>query len=49
MSRGMIVFWAVFIGALAWDYSVTGHPRVEPAPLALGSGEMSTGGHCSGK
>lgn len=49
MTRGVILFWAIAIGLLVWDYAATGHPRVEPAPFALGSGQISTGGHCSGK
>lgn len=49
MTRGVIIFWAAMIGLLAWDYAANGEPRVEPAPLALGSGQISVGGHCSGK
>ncbi len=49
MTRGVIIFWAVFLLLIGMDYSKTHYPRPEPAPLALGSGEASTGGHCSGK
>lgn len=49
MTRGVIIFWTFAIGLLVWDYAATGHPRVEPAPFALGSGEVSSGGHCSGR
>jgi len=48
MTRGVILFWALFLGMLAADYAATGHPRVEPPPFALGSGQISIGGHCSG-
>lgn len=49
MTRGAILFWLIFVGLLTLDYSVNGHPRVEPPPFALGSGEASSGGHCSGR
>jgi len=49
MTRGVIIFWCLFVGAISADYFAWGHPRVEPPPFALGSGEASTGGHCSGK
>lgn len=49
MTRGVAIFWAIFVGIIALDYSKTGHPRVEPAPFAMGSGQIPSGGHCSGK
>ncbi len=49
MTRGVILFWCLFLGLISVDYRLLGHPRIEPAPFALGSGEASTGGHCSGK
>jgi hypothetical protein len=49
MTRGVILFWTIFVGLLALDYADTGHPRVEPPAFALGSGEASSGGHCSGR
>jgi hypothetical protein len=49
MTRGVIVFWLVFVGLIAWDFSAREYPRVEPAPIALGSGQAASGGHCSGR
>jgi hypothetical protein len=49
MTRGVIIFWFLFIGFIAWDYSAKEYPRVEPAPIALGSGQAASGGHCSGR
>lgn len=49
MTRGVVIFWALLAGLLVLDTASSGHPRVEPAPFALGSGKMPTGGHCSGK
>lgn len=49
MTRGVIVFWVLFLGLIGWDYSLRGHPRVEPPPIALGSGKTVNAGHCSGR
>lgn len=49
MTRGVIMFWAVVVILLTLDYAALGHPRVEPAPFALGSGEITSSGHCSGR
>jgi hypothetical protein len=49
MTRGAIIFWVIFVGLIGLDYALQGHPRVEPAPFALGSGQASSGGHCSGR
>lgn len=49
MTRGVVIFWLIFIGLIAWDFSVKEYPRNEPPPLALGSGQAASGGHCSGR
>lgn len=49
MTRGVVLFWCLFVGLISVDYWALGHPRIEPAPFALGSGQTSNGGHCSGK
>ena len=49
MSRGILAFWIGLTALVLIDFNLLGHPRVEPAPFALGSGAMPTGGHCSGK
>lgn len=46
---GTLAFWAIFAALIGMDFVVADHPRVEPAPFALGSGQASSGGHCSGK
>ncbi len=49
MSRGILAFWIGLIALVLIDFHLLAHPRVEPAPFALGSGAVPTGGHCSGK
>ncbi|CAM8648954.1 MAG: hypothetical protein ACK5F1_02845 [Burkholderiales bacterium] len=49
MTRGVIIFWAIFVLVIGIDYRLTDRPRLEPKPFALGSGEASSSGHCSGK
>jgi hypothetical protein len=49
MTRGVVVFWCLLLALIAVDFSSYGHPRVEPAAFALGSGQASVGGHCSGR
>lgn len=49
MTRGAFIFWVIFAALIAADYAATGHPRLEPAPFALGSGQAWVGGHCSGR
>jgi hypothetical protein len=49
MSRGILAFWIGLIALVLIDFNLLATPRVEPAPFALGSGAMPTGGHCSGK
>jgi hypothetical protein len=49
MTRGVVVFWVLLVAFIAVDFSRLGQPRVEPAAFALGSGQSSEGGHCSGR
>ncbi|MBN9430314.1 MAG: hypothetical protein J0H09_27800 [Burkholderiales bacterium] len=52
MTRKMLalVFWVGLIGFIALDRQWSApHDRfAEPAAIALGSGQASAGGHCSG-
>ncbi len=47
--RLRIVFWSVLLGFLAWDFGVSApvNLRLEPPLIAAGSGQTTTGGHCS--
>lgn len=50
MSRGVLLFWSIVIVLVAMDYgSAPEAYRVEPPAFALGSGDLPTGGHCSGR
>ncbi len=41
---------ALTILGLAWlDFERTAQVRVEPPLIALGSGKLASGGHCSGR
>lgn len=48
-QRLQTVFWVVLVAFLAWDY--TASPAVdlrnEPPLIAAGSGQATSGGHCS--
>lgn len=47
--RLQVVFWLVLLVFLAWDFS-TAAPvdlRNEPPLIAAGSGQATSGGHCS--
>ena len=46
---GFALFLAVALGLLVLDTSSSGNVRVEPPPIALGSGQAASGGHCSGR
>jgi len=43
------VFWLGLAGFLAWDFSASGPVdlRNEPPLIAAGSGQATSGGHCS--
>jgi hypothetical protein len=44
-----MAFWIALLAFLIWDWanSKAVNPLLEPAPIALGSGQKSLGGHCS--
>lgn len=44
-----LLFWALVLALVALDTASTGGVRVEPPPIALGSGQAASGGHCSGR
>jgi hypothetical protein len=44
-----IVFWLLFGVFVALDSMQSSGSRVEPPPIALGSGQAASGGHCSGR
>lgn len=46
---GFAVFWLVALGLLVLDTASSSKLRVEPPPIALGSGQAASGGHCSGR
>lgn len=47
--RLQAVFWLVLAAFLAWDFSASapGDLRNEPPLIAAGSGQATSGGHCS--
>ncbi len=44
-----ILFWIVFAVLIALDTVNSSVSPVEPPPIALGSGQAASGGHCSGR
>jgi hypothetical protein len=46
---GFALFWLVALGLLVLDTVSSSGVRVEPPPIALGSGQAASGGHCSGR
>ena len=46
---GFAIFWLVALGLLVRDTASSSNIRVEPPPIALGSGQAASGGHCSGR
>lgn len=46
---GFAVFWLAMLGLLVLDTTHSSSVRVEPPPIALGSGQAASGGHCSGR
>ncbi len=46
---GFALFWLVALGLLALDTASSNSVRVEPPPIAFGSGQAASGGHCSGR
>lgn len=47
--RWQVVFWLGLVAFLAWDWSVSlpVDLRQEPPLIAAGSGQATSGGHCS--
>ena len=43
------VFWLAVLVLVVMDTVNNGGVRVEPPPIALGSGQAASGGHCSGR
>lgn len=43
------LFWVLFAVLIALDTIHSSGSRVEPPPVALGSGQAASGGHCSGR
>ncbi len=43
------LFWLVALGLLVLDTARSSSVRVEPPPIAFGSGQAASGGHCSGR
>ena len=46
---GTAMFWLAVLALVALDTMNSGGIRVEPPPIALGSGQAASGGHCSGR
>jgi hypothetical protein len=46
---GFALFWLIALALLALDTATSSSVRVEPPPIALGSGQAASGGHCSGR
>ncbi|MDA0665396.1 MAG: hypothetical protein O2848_01545 [Proteobacteria bacterium] len=44
-----LLFWAILLGLIGLDFSSLDRARVEPPLIMLGSGQASSGGHCSGR
>jgi len=44
-----VLFWVLFAVLIALDSEHSSGSRVEPPPIALGSGQAASGGHCSGR
>ncbi|ENO84415.1 hypothetical protein [Thauera linaloolentis] len=42
-------FWLLVLALVALDTLHTRGVRLEPPPIALGSGQAASGGHCSGR
>ena len=48
-KRLQAVFWLTLLAFIAWDFSISTPVdlRNEPPLIAAGSGQASSGGHCS--
>jgi hypothetical protein len=49
LKQGKAIFWVVLMVFLSWDWfsSPPVDLRQEPPLIAAGSGQVSSGGHCS--
>lgn len=43
------LFWLLVLGLVIADTVSNRGVRLEPPPIALGSGQAASGGHCSGR
>lgn len=48
-TTAILAFWALTLVLLTLDLTAFDRPRLEPSPIALGSGQRASGGHCSGR
>lgn len=48
-NRLQSAFWIALVAYLAWDYTASPavNLRLEPPLIAAGSGQATSGGHCS--
>lgn len=48
-NRLQSAFWIALVAYLAWDYAASPavNLRLEPPLIAAGSGQATSGGHCS--
>ena len=44
-----LVFWVLFAVLIGLDTIHSSGSRVEPPPIAFGSGQAASGGQCSGR
>ncbi|MBS0544306.1 MAG: hypothetical protein JSR40_11290 [Proteobacteria bacterium] len=43
------LFWVLVVALIVLDTASSKGSRVEPPPIAFGSGQAASGGHCSGR
>ena len=48
-KAGRLIFWLALLGFISWDlmHAAPVDLRKEPPLIAAGSGQASSGGHCS--
>ncbi|MGA0881632.1 MAG: hypothetical protein ACO3QP_02270 [Burkholderiaceae bacterium] len=47
--QSILLLWGVLLIGLVLDFVANDRPRPEPPAVILGSGQASSGGHCSGR
>lgn len=47
--QSLLLLWALVLLGLALDFLAYDRPRPEPPAVIMGSGQASSGGHCSGR